>query len=523
MNKLSRTQYSIRNIFFGVSGQAIDVLFRFINRTIFIKFLSVEYLGINSLFTEILTVLSLAELGIGSAIAYALYKPLAEDDKEKISALMNFYKKCYIGIGICVTVLGLLMLPFLDIIVKKPDVSINIYLAYCLFLFDTSISYFYSYKTSLLNADQKNYITQVIKAICSLAKTLLQIAIIIITKNFYLYIVVQLIMTFISNILVSRYVDINYPYLKNKGVKKLDNTTLCSLKTNIKALVVIKLSGILVNSTDNIIISFFNGVKSVGKLSNYTLIVQVFERVLNQVFDSLTGSIGNLNAEEDNNKSENFFKVLNLANFWLYGWVAIFISVLGNHIIKIWIGENYLLSQFVVYIISCNFYIKGMQNAVWNYKNTFGLFNYGKYLLVFTAIINLVLSIGLGSVMGEAGILLATSISRLCTNVWYEPYAVYKYGLKSKVINYYITYVKYIFIVIISLIITLSLSDLYMDLGINNQWIIMLYKIICVVIIPNIIILLCIHRTKEFKYIINKLKDIIGNKRAKKKDINNRV
>lgn len=513
MPKMNRTQYSIKNIFFGLSGQIVDTLLRFVGRTIFIKYLEVEYLGINGLFSEILTVLSLAELGIGSAIVYALYKPLSQNDTEKISSLMKFYKKCYIYIGIIVAIVGVAFLPFLDIIVKKPEnISLNLNIIYGIFLFDTSISYFFSYKTSLLNADQKNYILQILKIVGTFVKTILQITVIVLTQNFYIYLTIQIAITLANNIYASIYVDKKYPYLKNKNAKKLDKKTFKELVVNVRSLVVIRISSILVNSTDNLIISSFKGLKAVGLLSNYTLIVQVFETLLSQIFNSLTGSIGNLNAEGDTNKSEKFFKVLNLMNFWLYGFITVSIVVLGNDVIYIWLGDEYLLPKSIVVILACNFYVKGMQNAVWNYKNTYGLFKYGRYLLVMTAIINLVLSLFLGNIIGIAGVLVATSISRLCTNVWYEPYAVYKYGLKSKVIDYYKSYIKYAIVVFIVTVATYYSANLLSLFGVDNMWLITLYKCVCVLIIPNILILFTVYKTEEYNYLKNKIKYLVLNK-----------
>lgn len=510
MNKMTRTQNSVRNIIVGVGGQAVETILRFVSRTIFIRFLVIEYLGINSLFTEILTVLSLAELGIGSAIIYALYKPLAEDDKEKISSLMRFYKKAYNLIGVFITVAGLAVLPFLDHIVDSSQYSgINISIIYCLFLFNTSVSYFFSYKSSLLGADQKNYISQYIKISFSFIKTILQILIIIITKNFYLYIAVQVVCTFLSNVVMSRYVDKHYSFIKDKNIQPLDTKIFKDLVVNVKSLVVIRISSILVNSTDNIIISMFNGIKSVGLMSNYTMIVQMFETLLGQIFDNVTGSIGNLNAQGDLKKSEKFFRVMNLLNFWLYGWISVGIIIVGNSVIKIWIGDDYLLSNVIVYIIAANFYIKGMQNAVWTYKNTYGLFKYGKFLLVFTAIVNLILSIVLGKIIGMAGILIATGISRLLTNVWYEPYAVYKYGLKANVITYYITYIKYIIILAVSIIATNYISGIYELMNIQNVILIFIFQFVAAVIIPNAVIILCVRKTEEYEYLKIKIQEII--------------
>lgn len=299
--------------------------------------------------------------------------------------------------------------------------------------------------------------------------------------------------------------DKQYPFLKKKKAKKLASDSLKSMIINIRSLVVIKISSILVNSTDNMIISAFKGLKSVGLLSNYTLIVSVLESLLGQVFDSITASVGNLNAEGDFEKSEKFFRVLNLLNFWLFGFAGVGIYVLGNNVIGIWLGKDYLLSSNIVLILAMNFYIKGMQNAVWNYKNTYGLFRYGRYLLVMTAGINLVLSILLGQHIGVAGVLIATSVSRIVTNIWYEPYAVYKYGLHTSVKKYYYSYIKYAIMFVFMLIGTKMISGLYVHMNIDNLLLISIYKLLCVIIIPNMFIILVLFKKEEFKYLRNKI------------------
>lgn len=510
MGKKSRTHYTITNLVVGMGGQMVNTILSFISRTLFIKFMAIEYLGLNSLFTEILTVLSLAELGVGSAITYALYKPLLNKDEKKISALMRFYKKCYMCIGIFITIVGLALIPFLKYIVEEPkNIEINLYIIYVLYLLNTSVSYFFSYKTTLLEADQKRYIGQTVGVVVAAIKTVLQIVIIAVTRNFYLYVMVQLLSTIIVYVVQSIYVNRHYGYINSNKAETIDKKTLRGLIKNVKSLVIIRISSILVNSTDNMIISALKGIVSVGILSNYNLITQVIGSILQQVFDSMTGSVGNLNAEGNREKSEKIFRAINMLNFWLFGWAAIGIAVLGNDIISIWLGETYTLSKYIVYILAINFYIKGMQNAVWTFKHTYGLFQYGRYLLVGTAVINLVLSIGLGKRIGIAGVLIATSISRILTNVWYEPYAVYKYGFKDSVSKYYKNYVLYFTIIVISYILCVLGIDCIVNIGINNFYFKLIIKFIIVLIVPVGIVVLLFRNKDEYKYLKTKIGSIV--------------
>lgn len=509
MAELSRTQYTVRNIIVGVGGQAVNTLLRFLNRTFFINYLAVEYLGLNSLFTEVLTVLSLAELGIGNAIAYALYKPLANHDEKQVAKLMNFYKKAYRYIGMAIGTVGMILIPFLEYIVDMPEnLDINVYVVYSLFLFNSCVSYFFSYKQTLLNANQKNYIVQSVNMVSGIVKLVSQMLVIAITKNFYLYLVVQIICTIAANVVIVLYVDKKYKFLKKLPREKLDVEMKKTLSINIKSLFIIKIGSILVNSTDNMIISALNGIKSVGLLANYTMFTTVCERFLGQIFDSMTASIGNLNAQNDVKKSEDFFHVVNLLNYWLFGWATIGIIVLANPIIELWIGKQYLLSQTIVVIIAINLYVKGMQNGIWTYKNTYGLFRYGKFFLQVTAILNLILSVILGKKIGLAGVLTATFISRLCTNVWYEPYVVYRYGFKKekKWFSYNYTYMKYAVLLFVSAVVTWEISSLLVSTFQMNNLILQCgIKLLCVIVIPNAINILFFHRKKEYQYIKGKV------------------
>ena len=432
MSTPSRTTYSVRNITTGFLGQSIQTILGFISRTIFIKCLATEYLGVSGLFTNILSILSLAELGVGSAIAYALYKPLADRDEYKTSALMNFYSTAYKIIGLSVAVIGLSLLPFIKFIINDaPNIEESIYLIYFLYLFNTVITYFFSYKNTIIVADQKKYISLTIGYIINCLQTVAQVIILLLTKDFLLYLITQSIFALIYNVIISIKADKMYPYLKKNKEAKLDDNTKKELGINIRSLMIIRLSGVLVNNTDNIIISKFLGLSIVGLCSNYNLLISIINSVFAQLFGGITASVGNVNAKESNEKKEEIFNVINFINFWLFGFSAICITLLSNDVIKLWIGDEFILPISIPLILAINFYMVGMQNAVWTYKDTMGLFKQGRFLLLVTGSINIVLSIIFGKYIGLFGILIATAISRALTNTWYDPYVIYKYYYKN--------------------------------------------------------------------------------------------
>lgn len=501
----SRTHNSILNIITGLGGYVINTILGFVCRIVFIRCLTAEYLGISGLFTNILTMLSLAELGIGNAIVFALYKPLAENDEEKIASLMQFYAKAYKIIGIVVGIFGLCMIPFLGFVIKDPpNIKENLYVIYLLYLFNTSSSYFFSYKSSLIMADQQNYIVTGLNYIVTIIQSILQLIYLLVTKEYMGYLIIQTVGTLAFNFIISYIADKKYPYIKEKNIKQLSKKERKGLTSNIKALTIWKLSGLLVNNTDNIIITYFSGLATVGISSNYTLLSTTLNSLLNQVFNGITASVGNHNAIESKEKKLEMFNFINMMNFWLFGWATVGIVVLSSDIVKLCFGQGYVLPFNIPCIIGLNFYMVGMQSAVWTYKNTMGLFRQGRYLLIFTAILNLIFSIILGNKWGLFGILLATAISRLLTNTWYDPYVVFKYGLDIKPSIYFKKYIFYSIILIITIIITMFFGSIFnFPIFFNG-----IIKFVFCCIIPNGIFILLFFRTKEFEYLLNTLKRI---------------
>lgn len=450
MREKSRTEYAVVNIFVGLGGYVLSTLLGFVSRMVFTRTLTAEYLGISGLFSNILTMLSLAELGIGSAIVYALYKPLATHDRDKVASLVKFYGQCYRVIGCVVAIIGLAVMPFLDeIIQQQPNIKENLNVIYLIFLFNTASSYFFSYRSSLLIAAQQNYLVTGINYCVLIVQTILQVGWLVCTGEYLGYLIIQAIGTLVYNVIISSVAKKRYPYIVSKNIQPISREERNGLVKNVRALVIYKMSGLLVNSTDNLIITFFNGLTMVGLASNYTLLTNTVNSLLNQIFNGITASVGNLNATETKEKKIEVFETLNLMNFWLFSWAAIGIFVVSTDLVRVLFGENYVLPLEIPLVLAVNFYMVGMQNAVWTFKNAMGLFRPGRYLLILTAIINLVASILLGQIYGLFGILAATALSRLLTNTWYDPYAVYRYGFKEKPIIYYKKYIKYAFVTIV--------------------------------------------------------------------------
>lgn len=502
MQNRSRTEYSILNILTGVGGYFLNTVLGFVCRMVFVRCLSADYLGVNGLFTNILTMLSLAELGVGSAIVYALYKPLAENDEEKIASLMRLYSKAYRMIGTVIAVVGLALMPFIKLIIQdQPNISESIYLLYAINLFNTASSYFFSYRSSLLIAAQRNYIVGGINYAITILQSILQMIFLLKFRNYLGYLLIQTVGTLTYNVIVSHVAVKQFPFIRAKNVQPLPKNEQKALFSNIRDLMIYKVSGLFVNSTDNILITFFSGLATTGIASNYTLLVNALNSLLSQVFNGLTASIGNHNAIEATEKRYEMFSFLNMMNFWIFGWAALGIIFCSSDLVQLCFGKEYVLSNDIPLILAVNFYTSGVTNTVGTYKHTLGLFHYGRFIELFTGVLNIILSIILGNEWGLSGILAATVIARVCTHLWYTPFVVYRYGFKKKVRDYWGKYAKYALLFLFAACVTAFLFNF-----ISGTFIVqVLLKIIICSVVVNGVFVLCLHRTQEF----HKLKQVI--------------
>lgn len=508
--KESRTTNVIKNAKVAAISQIIYIVLNFISRTVFIKILGNEYLGVNGLFTNILTVLSFAELGIGNAIIYSMYKPIAENNENKIKTLMKFYKKTYITIGIAVAILGLCVIPFFNLIIKdQPNIEENIIFIYILFLTNTSLSYFLTYKKSIISAHQKEYVINYYRLLFTIIQSIIQIAILLLTKNFILYLVIQIVCTFANNFAVSKKADKMYEYIKYNTKEELDKEEKKKIYDNVKSLTLYKFGSVILNGTDNIIISSMLGVATVGIYSNYTLIINAILSIISQILNVFTASVGNLNAIGTNEQKEKVLYELFFISVIIYGFCSGALFILINPFIEMWVGAKYVLSIGIVITIILNFYINGIQFAPYTYRNTMGLFNKGKYAPVAAAIINITLSIILGKCLGLMGIFLATSISRLLTTTWVDPYMIYKYKVEGKVKTYFKKYFIYTAIVILNIFVCYTTLNLIKDTGMIS----LIIKAILYTIMTIVIYSIFFYKTEEFKNILQRLKEIIRRKK----------
>ena len=502
-----RVGKSARNFAYGMLMQVTTLVLNFVVRTVFIKYLNIEYLGINGLFSNILTVLSLAELGFGTSMVYSMYKPLAQNDETKLQALMNLYKKVYSIIGLIVAMLGLSVIPLFDFIIKEaPDIKENLTLIYLLFLGNSVSSYYFAYKRSILNADQKSYICSQYRFGFIILKALLQILVLVLWGNFIAYLLIQIAATIGENIAISYYVNRHYPYLREKNSQKLDNSELTRIRKDVYALILSKISHVAINGTANIIITAVAGVIWVGLYSNYCMITGAVIMILSQIADAVRGSVGNFVATESQESHRVLFRRLDFMNFWLYGFATIALITLFNPFIEIWLGAQYTLNKACVIVIALNFMLEGFLNSLWIFRTTMGLFTQGKYRPVIAASINIILSIILGHKLGILGVLLGTTFSRLLVNTWYDPYIIFKHGLGLKPWKYYCEYISRVIIMAICCILLFVINTAISNIPKIPQFLIMM---ICTALIPNIVFYIIYHKKEECTYLTAQLQRLI--------------
>ncbi len=444
MNTDSRIKNSFKNIGFGFVTQGIQMLLGFISRTVFINYLAIEYLAAQGLFSNILGLLALAELGVGNALMYSLYKPIAEKDHALLNDLIVLFKKIYFYIGCAVAAAGLALVPFLkDIVATDHEVLLrDIYVIYLLFLANSVASYFFSHRYSILVADQRNYVVSKLSIIVTIIQTTIQILSLVLFQNFILYLVIQVAGTFVSNLLVYLKTNKQYPFLKLPA-RPVSRDIKHQLKVNTFSTSLFKFSGAIVNNTSNIIINAFVGLVLLGKYYNYLLLVSMATSLVIQVFQGLTSSVANVNATAGLEKKREIFNVLNFMSFMLYGLGALGLALYSDIFIEVWIGDEFLIRPYVAILIALNFYILGMQNVIWTFKTTMGFFKEGRWLTVFSAFLNLGLSVLFGYLWGLEGILFAPVLSRLLTTAWYVPKVVFEMGLQLNFSVYIWQYLLY--------------------------------------------------------------------------------
>lgn len=503
----SRSFNSLRNIVYGVGGQFLSLLLSFVNRSVFIYSLGITYLGVNGLFSNVLSLLSFAELGIGSAITFSLYKPLKENNKEQIKSLMRLYGLCYRVIGCAICVAGLILTPFLDVFIKnKPNIA-HLQLYYLLMLAGTVATYFFTYKRSIILSDQKGYLSTKNTYIFAILQAFAQIIILVWIKNYILYLSAGIILSVASNISISHRANLIYPYLKEKNIRPIDKPIKTSIIKNTTALVFHKVGGAVESASDNIIISAFTGLVNVGLYSNYFLIFNTVQSFIAQIFNSMLSSVANLLVTSDKDKSYAVFNKINFANFWIDCFCTTCLWTLMNPFLLVWLhSRKYLFDNSVLLMLTINFFLVNFHHTPGVFINSAGLFWKNRYKPFFECSIKLAVSILLVNRIGIIGVFIGTLCSFLLTSFWVEAAILFKNMFHRSVVIYMARYAMYAAVTCITAAATKALCGFIPD----GSLVCFFIKMFVCILMPNGILLLLFFKSRQFRECVAMLRPLAG-------------
>ncbi|MEI7667895.1 MAG: hypothetical protein WCI62_02725 [Erysipelotrichaceae bacterium] len=468
-----------------------------ITRTVFISSLGIGYLGVTGLFSNIISILSLADIGVNSVLMFTLYKPLVDDNQIAIKEIVHFFKKIYFMIAFIIAFVGVCIIPLLKYIINLEQPIENLWVYYLLLLSNTVVPYLFVYKSTLILADQRSYLLKTYSIIFSTIQFFAQIFVLIFLHNFILFLVLQVLITVFNNIFSVKITEKHYPFI-NGISDELDRQSKLRIWSDIKALFLYRIGGIVINNTDNILISTLVGTMAVGYYSNYLILTTSIMAFISVFYSAIQASVGNLSIYDSFEQRDRIYKTISFISFWICGFSTLCFLILFQDFINIWLGKEYLLDNTTMIIVVVNFYMSAMLNHVWLFREAAGLFRKTKYIVVLTSLINIILSIILGKIYGVVGIIGATVIARLVTNNWYEPFILYKYYLKKPVMEYFNEYILRTLFLSLIILFTYFITSFLGGISILT----LLLKLLFCILIGNGVFILAFRNKKEFKFVI---------------------
>ena len=504
-----RTHFFLKNFSSRIAIYLATTILSFATRTVFIYCLGEEYLGINGLFASLLTVLNLAELGVGTSIVFAMYKPVAENDTEKVKTLMDFYRRSYRIVGFVLLAVGMALIPALPYLAKGSTGLVDLKIVYLLSLLKTVCSYwFFAYKSAILTPTQKGYIVTLWSVIISAAESAAQIAALFLLRSFpalsyYIYCSITLIGAVVNNLAIRRIVDREFPFLKEKDIAPLPKDERDGILKNIVGMATNRICQVLNDGIDSTIISALVGIVSTAVYSNYLVLKGMVNKCLYMIFSSLHASVGNFCATESAQRKEEFLKTLHFIYFWLYGFCAISLWVLFRPFIAgVWLhNTKWLLPEPAEFLVILNFLVEGLAGAVVKYRDVNGLYWQTRYRYAFSSVLNMVLSILLVGPfhLGVTGALLGTTVS-LIIMLSYDPVLVYREVFGKGAGEYYRMYFRDLALVLGTGCLVKAVTIPFAAYTVGN----FLIKAICCVLIPNGLWILLFRKTEPYRYLREK-------------------
>jgi len=494
----SRTRLvaSAKNVAVAWAGQAFSVLLAFVARGVFAHYLAQDYLTLENTFSNVLTILSLAELGVGSAIVFSLYEPLAVGDKEVVKSLMRLFRRAYIAIGVTVAVVGLGLSFYLDFLIKDmPDLP-NIRLYFLCFVANTSVSYFFSYKGLLLGADQKQWIVSIYTYAFQAAMSIAQIVVLMITRSYLLFLVCMIASTLLQNICISIATDRAYPYLKEKDIKPIPKDTSHVIKQNIVGLLIHRIAGIASTPLSSLAVSMFVGARAIALFGNYMMVTNAISRIIQRFFDAITASIGNLKVTESEERSHQVFLATFLINACIYAGITVPTLCLFDPVVEVWLGADYILPKGTVILVVALFYLKGMRSTVLSFTSAYGLFWQTKWKAIIETVVMVALTFALVMGLEIDGVLWAGILSNIFVSTTIEAYLQYKYGFHRSPKRYFALWLIYTAVILGIGAGCFVLCGMLPPMGLALTIIVRLFLSVAITVV---VFALIFHRTAEWK------------------------
>ena len=494
--KIERTRNASRNIAFGIALKCYQIFVQFMMRTAMIHFMGIQYLGLNSLFTSVLQVLNLAELGVGSAMVYSMYKPIAEDDNITICALLKLYRTYYRVIGLVIAIIGCLLTPLISRLISgEVPPGINIYILYLLNLGATVLSYWaFAYKNSIFQAHQRVDIVSKVTLVTSTIQCVLQLVVLWVYRNYYLYVIVVLLTQTLTNIIIAIDADKTYPQFKPKG--KVSKVDIVRINRRIKDLFTSKIGGIIYDSADTIVISAFLGLTVLAVYQNYFYILNAITGFVAVIFSACTAGIGNSIVMESKEKNYQDLNKFTFIITWIAGFCSACLLCIYQPFMELWVGKDLMLSLSAVVCFVIYFFVRQF-NALFNmYKDASGMWHEDRLRPLAAALTNLALNLILVQFIGIYGILLSTVLAILCVGMPWLLHNLFTVIFEKKHMWPYIKRLaKYSFVVLLSCMVTYSICSRF-SIGLVPT--ILVRGVICI-IVPNLIYYLTFRNTEVFR------------------------
>lgn len=516
----SRTKNSILNVSTSIGGQLLSTILNFAVRTVFIYTLGKEYLGLNGLFSSILTMLSLTELGFGTAMSFKLYKPLAEKDDKRVRILMKFYKQAYRLVGLTILFIGICLIPTLPFLIRDYNtlevLGVNATLIFMLHIMRSTSSYlFFAYRSAIMRANQKKYILDLVGYITTFFISISKIFVLVIWKDFVLYTATVIIFNILQNFLNAFIATRNYPQFFIKEEENISKEEVVGLLKDCGALFLYKVNGVVLNASGNAIISMFIGLSAVGLYSNYFLLYITIKNLLNKVYSSVQASAGNLFATESIEKRYSFFQIMNFLTVILFGTTAVGVAVCADELLECWLGKEYIIQNPFAILIGIELLVHGLQMNLGQIRNISGVFRQLWYRPLIGIAINLSLAVYLIQICGIYGVVISSIVAQVLTVFCVDPFIIHKYSF-----NNYNSVWKYykknsLYICLLSII---CVSDLWFCsvFFINHGWVsLIIHGIIVLITVPGLFIVLY-WKSHECQYLVNTAGNIMKRLKTKK-------